>query len=118
MAAEAAEAAAEPGLAEVRAGALALLGMALVDRGDIAPGREALTRATRLGQEPLVAARAAHGTGRAVLVAARTGADVDLSDAEASLAVAEQQLRQAGEAAELCAVLLTTAEVALAQNRP
>ncbi|HEX3590271.1 MAG TPA: LuxR C-terminal-related transcriptional regulator [Pseudonocardiaceae bacterium] len=121
MAAEAAEAAAEPGMPEVRAGALALLGLALVDRGDLEPGKAALTKAMHLGRpmsEPLVTARAAHGMGRALLVAARTGAEVGLESAETELSAAEEELRRAGEAAELCAVLLTTAEVALAREQP
>jgi predicted ATPase/DNA-binding CsgD family transcriptional regulator len=130
MAAEAAEAAAEPGLPEVRAGALALLGLALVDRGDLAPGRAALNKAMLLGRpmsEPLVTARAAHGIGRAILVAARTDSaaggtatlvETGLDSAESQLSLAEDELRGAGELAELCAVLLTTAEVALARDQP
>ena len=132
MAAEAAAAAAEPGMPEVRAAALALLGLALVDRGELVPGRAALDKAMLLGRpmaEPLVLARAAHGIGRAMLVAARTGTDdVDspmselsedqLDSAESELSAAEVELRRAGEPAELCAVLLTTAEVALARDQP
>jgi predicted ATPase/DNA-binding CsgD family transcriptional regulator len=135
MAAEAAEAATEPGRPEVRAGALALLGLALVDRGELVPGRAALNKAMLLGRpldEPLVVARAAHGIGRAMLVAARgelesdsgtmtdtaLAADTELAAAESELSVAEDELRRAGEQAELCAVLLTTAEVALARDLP
>jgi predicted ATPase/DNA-binding CsgD family transcriptional regulator len=129
MAAEAAEAATEPGLPEVRAGALALLGLALVDKGELVPGRAALNKAMLLGRpldEPLVIARAAHGIGRAILVAARgdsesgsdTMVDTGLDSAESELSIAEDGLRRAGEQAELCAVLLTTAEVALARDLP
>jgi predicted ATPase/DNA-binding CsgD family transcriptional regulator len=121
MVTEAAEAAAEPGSTEIRAGALALLGLALVDRGELVPGRAALHKARMLGRplaEPLVTARAAHGIGRAMLVAARTDAeDGSLESAESELISAEQELRDAGEDAELCAVLLTAAEVALEQDR-
>ncbi|HEX5407958.1 MAG TPA: LuxR C-terminal-related transcriptional regulator [Pseudonocardiaceae bacterium] len=121
MAAEAAAAAAEPGLPEVRAAALALLGLALVDRGELVPGRAALDKAMLLGRpmaEPLVTARAAHGIGRAMLVAARTGTENRLDCAASELSAAEIELRRVGEAAELCAVLLTTAEVALARDQP
>jgi DNA-binding CsgD family transcriptional regulator len=41
-----------------------------------------------------------------------------LDSAESELSAAEVELRRAGEPAELCAVLLTTAEVALARDQP
>jgi predicted ATPase/DNA-binding CsgD family transcriptional regulator len=117
MAALAAEAAAQPGVAEVRAGALALLGLAQVDQGELETGRAAVRKALTLDGAPLVAARAAHARGRAVLVAARTGGEDDLGSVEVELAHAADQSRQSGEVAELCAVLLTTAELALAQEQ-
>ena len=121
MAAEAAEAAAAAGPPQIRAGALALLGLALVDRGELVPARAALDKAMLLGRptaEPLVIARASHGIGRAMLVAARTGTEDVLGSAESELSVAEEELRRTDEPAELCAVLLTAAEVALARDEP
>jgi predicted ATPase/DNA-binding CsgD family transcriptional regulator len=121
MAAEAAEAVAAAGPPQIRAGALALLGLALVDRGELAPGRAALDKAMLLGRpmaEPLVIARASHGIGRALLVASRTGTDDVLVSAETELSTAEEELRRADEPGELCAVLLTAAEVALAREEP
>ncbi|HEY1573650.1 MAG TPA: LuxR C-terminal-related transcriptional regulator [Pseudonocardiaceae bacterium] len=122
MAGEATDAAAaERCSPHVRAAALTLLGLAQVDRGELASGRNALTEALRLGRPlPLVTARAAHGRGRAILVAARTGESAGdwLECAESELSMAEQELRLSGDAAELCAVLLTAAEVAVAGDLP
>jgi predicted ATPase/DNA-binding CsgD family transcriptional regulator len=127
MAAEVADAATDAGSSDVRAAALTLLGLALIDRGELAPGRDALTEALRLARPPaesLITARAAHGRGRAILVAARTGSDDRAGDgswlecAESELSTAEQETRLAGDSAELCAVLLTAAEVALAGDLP
>lgn len=100
--------------------AVNLLGLALVDRGDIEAGRTALAEGLRIARrinDPLAIAQARHGLGRAAFVAHRTGAEDDLPAAAAHLATAEASLRTLGTPAELCAVLISAAEVDVAMGR-
>jgi predicted ATPase/DNA-binding CsgD family transcriptional regulator len=101
----------------VRAAAHTLLGLGLIDRGDLEDGRTALHRAGR--SDTLVAARVAHGRARSILVGVRVGESTDrLSAAEFELISAEEQARRAGDPAELAAVLLSVADLALVREQP